>query len=292
LKSKIQQLEGPLTDECKDGEALEGEVLMPEEQGDITTLRLSASHSAVESQRARMIDQKSREPTERECELYHGVEPNEIAAFEGDSAAEREIEELEAERIVDGDDHDDKPDIHRSFEGDSDVEDNDVSDTLQSEKNDDGNSESVNHGDFDQAVVDQQRKARRRAKNPDKNRGGPQARKNREAKFNAAAMEQTQAQRVPHEQQAPVATVSNVQPVVDDPSLSQPAQQQVERRGGRQQQAHAQHWNDFANAARQKHDDRFAPAQQAAVRMPPSGSRYPASNGFREGRGRRGRGTW
>jgi hypothetical protein len=28
------------------------------------------------------------------------------------------------------------------------------------------------------------------------------------------------------------------------------------------------------------------------VRMPPSGSLYPASNGFRGGRGGRGRGTW
>jgi chromosome segregation ATPase len=47
LKSKIQQLEGSLTDECKDAEAFE-------EQRDITELRLSAIHSAVESQRARM----------------------------------------------------------------------------------------------------------------------------------------------------------------------------------------------------------------------------------------------
>lgn len=36
VKSKIQQLEGSLTDKCKDGEALEGEVWMLEEQCDIT----------------------------------------------------------------------------------------------------------------------------------------------------------------------------------------------------------------------------------------------------------------
>jgi hypothetical protein len=61
LKSKIQQLEGSLTDECKDGEAFE-------EQRDITELRLSAIHSAVESQRARMAERTSREFTEREDE--------------------------------------------------------------------------------------------------------------------------------------------------------------------------------------------------------------------------------
>jgi hypothetical protein len=243
---------------------------------------------ALDSCHDHWTDQTPREHTEREDDLHH----NEIAAFDKGFSAEDEIEQKEAEGTINGDGHNDKPSQHLSSEGDSDGEDNVASHPLQLGKSDDGNSESVNHGDFDRAAVDQQRKARRRAKNQDMNRGGTEARKNREARFHAAEMERTQAQQIPHEQQAPVTAVNSLQPVVDGPNLLQPAQQQVESHGGRQHPAHAQHWNDFASVAQQKYDNRSAPAQQPAVRMPPSGPRFPASNGFRGGRRGMGRGKW
>jgi chromosome segregation ATPase len=110
-------------------------------------------------------DQTPREPTGREDEPDHGVELNDIAAFDMSHTGEGEIEESGVGAVVDGDDHDDEPSQHRSFGYNSGGKDNITSYLPQIEYYDHGNTESASHGNFDRAAVDQQRKARRRAKN-------------------------------------------------------------------------------------------------------------------------------
>jgi len=223
-------------------------------------------------------DQTSREPVTREDELDHSVEPT--AAFDDESAADSEIKELEAKGTVHGDGHNDQSSQHGSSQGESDGEDNDVSHPSQIDDNYDGNFKSAGHGDFDRLTVEQQRKARRRAKNQDMNKGGAEARMRRKTR-------QKQAQQVPHEQQAPVAAANNMRPLTNSPTLLQFAHN---GHGGRHHQAPAQHWNDFANAAQMEYTNRSSRSEQPVVPMLPSGPRFQGSNRFRGGRGSRGRG--
>ena len=239
----------------------------------------------LEAYDAHEANRTPREPMERETELDYEIEPTNIAALEDDFAAESEIEDLEGEGTVYEDEQNDTSSQHGSSQGESDGEDNEVSQPSQIDNDDNGNSEIASHGDFDRLAVDQQRKLRRRVNNQDMNKGGTGAKVRRKN-------QRAQAQQVLHEQQAPVAAANDLLPATDGRNLLQPSQQQAVGHGGRQHQASAQHWNDFANAAQQDHDNQFGPPQQPAVQMPVSRPRFQAPNGFGGRRGRRGLGRW
>ena len=95
-----------------------------------------------------------------------------------------ERDEPQQQRSTDVEGHDEA--------GNPEGEHSDASHPLQNEQDDDNDFENATYGDFDRSAVDQERKARRRVINQDKNRGGVAARMRR-------AERRAQVQQVPYE---------------------------------------------------------------------------------------------